>query len=50
MIDKIAEALPEGEKEKANVLRKVVKKPNGMTFGDLAVLQELKAKFEAEGK
>lgn len=48
IIDKIEQALPEGEKEKAHVLRKIVKKPTGSTLGDLEVLQQLKAHFEAE--
>jgi hypothetical protein len=50
IINKLAEVLPEGEKEKAEVLRKVVQKPKSATLGDLDVLQQLKAKLEAEGK
>lgn len=54
MLDKIEDALPQAEKEKVRALRNnpptESKKPIAATFGDLDVLQQLKAKLESEGK
>ena len=50
IIDKIEDALPEEDKGKVKSLRTIVQKPKTATFADLEVLQQLKAKFEAEAK
>jgi hypothetical protein len=50
MINSIESVVGEGDKDKIQTLRKVVKQPKTATLGDLDVLQQLKAKLEAEEK
>lgn len=48
MMDKIEQALPSEKKDKIKAIRKEVQQSKVSTFGDLEVLQQLKAKLEAE--